>query len=59
MARKMKIEDVKAGTVLDQGVFVSYEQTTFRGEVNPHTWLVRLEDGTAYVESRGAKVRVH
>ena len=47
------IGEVQVGDRLDQGTFAALESTGFMGTV-----LVRLEDGLAYTEARGAKVRV-
>lgn len=56
--REVKVEDLAPGMRLDQGIFAGREEATWQGEVNPRTWEIRLADGTSYVESRGASVRV-
>ena len=56
---EMGVDDLEPGMRLDQGVYASREETEHRGAINPNTWLIRLEGGTAYVESRSAtKIRV-
>ena len=56
---EMSVDDLRSGMRLDQGTYVSREETEHRGQINPLTWLIRLEGGTAYVESRSAqRVRV-
>lgn len=51
-----RIEDCKAGDILDQGVF---DRIDPRGKrQGPNTVNVRLSDGMHYTETKGAKVRV-
>lgn len=55
---EVHVDDLQPGMLLDQGVYAATEPGTFRGELNPNTWTIRLADGLGYIESRGAHVRV-
>jgi hypothetical protein len=52
------VEAITSPVVIDQGTMVARTETFHNGAINPRTWAVRLADGTSYIESRNANVRV-